>query len=65
MSARFIGVRGCSTHGFYYYYYLHKLQALVYDILPPATAIVDYAIGLEKLSANEQFFVCAQIAVSL
>ena len=30
-----------------------KLQALVYDILPPTTAIADYAIGLEKLSANE------------
>ena len=26
-----------------------KFQALVYDILPPTTAIVDYAIGLEKL----------------
>ena len=33
-----------------------KLQARVYDILPPTTAIVDYAVGLEKLSANEQFF---------
>ena len=33
-----------------------KLQALVYDIVPPTTAILDYAIGLEKLSANEQFF---------
>ena len=32
-----------------------KLQALVYDILPPTTAINDYAIGLEKLSANEVF----------
>ena len=32
-----------------------KLQALVYDILPPTIAIVDYAIGLEKLSANELF----------
>ena len=29
-----------------------KLQAQVYDILPPTTAISDYAIGLEKLSAN-------------
>ena len=42
-----------------------KLQALVYDILPPSTAIADYAIGLEKLSANEQFFHDAQTAVSL
>ena len=42
-----------------------KLQALVYDILPSATAIIDYAIGLEKLPANEQFFDDAQTAVSL
>ena len=25
-----------------------KLQALVYDILPPATAVTDYAIALKK-----------------
>ena len=37
-----------------------KHQALVYD-----TAIVDYAIGLEKLSANEQFLDDAQMAVRL
>ena len=42
-----------------------KLQALVYDILPAATVITDYAIGLEKLSANGQFFAGAQMAVSL
>ena len=42
-----------------------KLQALVYDILPPTTDIADYAIGLEKLSANEQFFDDAETAVSL
>ena len=42
-----------------------KLQALVYDILPPSTAIVDYAIGLEKPSANEQIFVGARRAVHL
>ena len=42
-----------------------KLQALVYDNLPPTTAIVDYAIGFEKLSANEQSFDDAQTAVSL
>ena len=29
-----------------------KLQAPVYDILPPTAAIADYAIGLEKLLAN-------------
>ena len=32
-----------------------KLHALVHDILPPTTTIVDYAIGLEKLTANELF----------
>ena len=26
----------------------HKLQALVYGILPPTTAVIDYAIGLGK-----------------
>ena len=30
----------------------------------PTTAIVDYAIGLEKLSANEQFFDDTQMAAS-
>ena len=42
-----------------------KLQALVYDILPPTTAVTDYAIVIENLSANRQFFVGAQMAVSL
>ena len=42
-----------------------NLQAQVCDNLPPTTAIVDYAIGLEKLSANEQLFDDAQLAVSL
>ena len=32
---------------------------------PSTTAIVDYAIGLKKLSANEQFFDDAQMAESL
>ena len=32
-----------------------KPQALVYDILPSATATIDYAIGLEKLSATDRF----------
>ena len=27
-----------------------KLQALVYDILPPTAALTDYVIGLDKLS---------------
>ena len=46
--------------------YAYKLQALVYDILLPTTAaIVEYAVVLEKLSANEQFFDDAQKAVSL
>ena len=42
-----------------------KLQALVHDILSPTTAIADYAIGLEKLSAKEQFIDDAQTARSL
>ena len=44
-----------------------KFQALVYDILPPTTAIADYAIGLENLSlsGNKQFLDDAQMAVSL
>ena len=41
-----------------------KLEALVYGILPPTTAIIDYTVGLGKLSANGQFFVGAQITVS-
>ena len=41
------------------------LQAVVYDICPPTTAIVDYARALERLSANEQFFDGAQTAISL
>ena len=32
-----------------------KLQALVHEILPPYTAIVDYAIGLPKLTDNHSF----------
>ena len=42
-----------------------KLQALVYDILPSATAVSSYAIGSRKLSANEQFFVGAQTVIRL
>ena len=42
-----------------------KLQALVYDILPPTTAITDYAVGLRKLSPNEQVLLGAQMAVRL
>ena len=33
----------------------HKLQALVYDILPSTIAVFSYAIGSRKLSVNEQF----------
>ena len=33
-----------------------KLHAPVYDILPPTTAIIGRAIGLQKLPANDQFF---------
>ena len=42
-----------------------KVQALVYDILSPTTAMIDYATGLKKLSSNKQFLVGAQMAVSL
>ena len=42
-----------------------KLQALVYDILPSTAAVFSYVISSRKLSANEQFFVSAQIVVSL
>ena len=41
-----------------------KLQALLYDFLPSDTAVLSYAIGSRKLSANEQFFVGAQTVVS-
>ena len=41
------------------------LQALVYDSLPPTTAIIDYAIGLGKVCANGQVFANAQMAISL
>ena len=34
----------------------HKLQTLVYGILPSTTAVFSYIIGSRKLSANEQFF---------
>ena len=81
MNAQGVDERMINVHYYYYYsnrrhescrhsvgtaLYGHlKLQALVYDILPPTTAIVDYAIGLGKLSANEQFFVGAQTVVIL
>jgi len=42
-----------------------KLQALVYDIIPSTTALLSYAIGSRKLSANVHFFVGAQTVVSL
>ena len=42
-----------------------KLQAVVYNILPPTTAITDYTVGLGKLSANGQSFFEAQMAASL
>ena len=43
----------------------HHVYLVTYDTLPPATAISDYAIGLEKLSANEQFFVGAEMTATL
>ena len=33
-----------------------SFQALVYDTLPSTIAVFSYAIGSNKLSANEQFF---------
>ena len=42
-----------------------KLQALVYNILPSATAIFSYVIGSWKLSAHKQFFIGAQTVVRL
>ena len=42
-----------------------KLQALVYDILPPTSAIIIYSIGHENVSAKRQFFTGKQMAVSL
>ena len=42
-----------------------ELQALVDDILPPTSAIIDYVLGLDKLSANGQFFAGAHMAISL
>ena len=45
---------------------VHKLRALVYDILPSTTAVFSYAIGSKKLSANEHFVVVdAQTVVNL
>ena len=41
----------------------HKLQALVYDILPSTTAVFSYAIGSRKLSANEQFLLLLVVVV--
>ena len=41
-----------------------QIQALVYDILLPITAITDYAKSLQKLSTNRQFFAGAQIEVT-
>ena len=60
-------------HFFYHNFYSHftlsdvwfKLQVWVYNNLSPTTAIIGDAIGFQKLSANEQFFVCAQMAVYL
>ena len=63
MSVRFNYGSSCGDAPCYVFYVKH--QALVYDILPSTSAIVDNAIGLEKLSANEQFFDDAQTAVSL
>ena len=41
------------------------LEALVYDILPSATAVFSYVIGSRKRSANEQCFVGTQTVAGL
>ena len=41
------------------------MQTPIYDILPPTTAKIGYATGLEKWPANEQYFMYAQMAVLL
>ena len=38
---------------------------LWFTTFPPTSAITDYAIAVDKLSANGHFFLGAQIAVSL
>ena len=38
---------------------LSQTPSTLYDIVPSTTAIADYAIGLEKLSANEVFRWCS------
>ena len=43
---------------------IHKLKAVVYSILPSTTAMTDYATGLEKLSANGEFFIGAEVAAT-
>ena len=42
-----------------------KLKASVHNILPLPAAITGYATGLQKLLANWEFFVGAQVEVSL
>ena len=42
-----------------------KLQAVVNDILQPLTAVIAYAMGLEKVPADGQFFVGAEMVVRL
>ena len=54
------GGGGASACAFYRAYAISShIRALVYGILLTITAITDYAIGLEKLSAN--VFVDAQV----
>ena len=49
-----LGLEWATGHGYFSAH--HKLQTLIYDILPSTTAVFSYAIGSRKLSANEQFF---------
>ena len=42
-----------------------KLRSLVYNIPPPTTALIGYAIGLRELGSNGQFFFGVQMAATL
>ena len=42
-----------------------QLQALLYNIPPPTTALTDYTMGLRKWAANGHFSVGAQMEISL
>ena len=59
------GSEGVKTNSKHWFTSSFLQPALVYDILPTATAVFSYAVGSRKLSVNEQFFIGAQTVVSL